>query len=272
MFACFDFIIFMRLCQLSEYRLTWTKSDLCALCNIQDTQLDVICTYLSRLGVDCVSIQEPELFTFPYKLVPMHYQGLQEKLSHLDIYYFMILASTNSYALQGPRIAARAQLVIAEYQTHGRGQYARQWHAAYASNVLLSYARCFEQRYDWSGFSVLVGTCLYKQLQQAYPQLDFSFKQPNDIFIAGRKLAGILVECSTQADRQLVVVGVGLNVNSPVIVDEQPWTSLYRASAQLQDRATLLIMVVAAIEQAFTQLTLGLRPEVTVETTGFLRD
>ncbi len=56
-------------------------------------------------------------------------------------------------------------------------------------------------------------------------------KWPNDVYVGGRKVAGILTELSAEVDRvNFVIMGIGINVNTPL--DDFP--------LPLQDRATSL--------------------------------
>jgi BirA family biotin operon repressor/biotin-[acetyl-CoA-carboxylase] ligase len=79
------------------------------------------------------------------------------------------------------------------------------------------------------------------------PELKF----PNDVLIAGRKVAGILAEA--RDDR--VVLGIGINVNLaseqlPQDVDTPP-TSLQIEHEEPIDRAKLLAAVLARLETAY---------------------
>ena len=52
-------------------------------------------------------------------------------------------------------------------------------------------------------------------------------KWPNDILVENRKLAGILTELSAETDRvRFVVIGIGINVNTPLSVLPAQATSL----------------------------------------------
>ena len=45
--------------------------------------------------------------------------------------------------------------------------------------------------------------------------LGADIKWPNDLLLGGKKLCGILVESSTVRGRSFVVIGIGINVNTP---------------------------------------------------------
>jgi BirA family transcriptional regulator, biotin operon repressor / biotin---[acetyl-CoA-carboxylase] ligase len=87
-------------------------------------------------------------------------------------------------------------------------------------------------------WSLLAGLAVIQALVQASPELSsqLQIKWPNDVWLAGRKLAGILVETTHDADRQLVVVvGIGLN------------RQVEFGSTGLADRAISLHQVIAEV-------------------------
>lgn len=52
-----------------------------------------------------------------------------------SVYYLPKVDSTNSFA---KKIKTDSSLIIAEYQTHGRGQFGRKWESENAKNILLT--------------------------------------------------------------------------------------------------------------------------------------
>jgi BirA family biotin operon repressor/biotin-[acetyl-CoA-carboxylase] ligase len=59
-----------------------------------------------------------------------------------------------------------------------------------------------------------VGLALFNSIRQTWPTLSASLKAPNDLFIADKKVAGILVETITQGIHSQIVIGLGFNVFS----------------------------------------------------------
>jgi BirA family biotin operon repressor/biotin-[acetyl-CoA-carboxylase] ligase len=109
------------------------------------------------------------------------------------------------------------------------------------------------------GLSLVVGLAICRLLQQQY-QLEAKVKWPNDIYVSGKKLAGILVELSGQADSGCdVVIGVGLNVGMPdqsQMHIDQPFTDLRTESTQQVDRNILVVQLqqqLVAVLQEFNQ-------------------
>ena len=80
-------------------------------------------------------------------------------------------------------------------------------------------------------------------------------KWPNDLFVADRKVGGILMEVAGEQDEvDWVVLGIGINVNTefielPVAL-RRTATSLRIAGEQLVDRSSLLAALLLALESA----------------------
>jgi BirA family transcriptional regulator, biotin operon repressor / biotin---[acetyl-CoA-carboxylase] ligase len=97
-------------------------------------------------------------------------------------------------------------LVTADEQTAGRGRQGRVWTAPAGSALLLSLLlRDLDERHALLPLAAAVAVC------DAVP-VDASIKWPNDVWIDGRKLAGILVEGRPQEG--WAVLGVGVNVTT----------------------------------------------------------
>jgi BirA family transcriptional regulator, biotin operon repressor / biotin---[acetyl-CoA-carboxylase] ligase len=97
-------------------------------------------------------------------------------------------------------------LVTADEQTAGRGRQGRVWAAPAGSALLLSLLlRDLDERDALLPLAAAVAVC------DAVP-VDASIKWPNDVWIDGRKLAGILVEGRPQEG--WAVLGVGVNVTT----------------------------------------------------------
>jgi len=131
-------------------------------------------------------------------------------------------------AIQG---AVEGTLVVAESQSGGRGRKGRNWFSPpgegiYASLVL----RPRFQPAEAPKMTLLAGVALAETLIRIVPSR-VTIKWPNDVLLGGRKIAGILIEISTDIDAiDYMVVGVGINVNTPP----------GRFPAELRGRATSL--------------------------------
>lgn len=122
------------------------------------------------------------------------------------------IGSTNSQLLEKP--ASRYySLMFAEHQSAGKGRHGRVWMSPPAQNLSFSISRQVDQLALIQGLSLTIGQSVATVL--ANLGIPVQLKWPNDVYIAGKKAAGILVELKTMEDRSAkVVVGVGLNVNA----------------------------------------------------------
>ncbi len=125
------------------------------------------------------------------------------------------LPSTNDRAL---RLAASAtavpRLIAALRQTAGRGRGANRW---WASDGALLFSLILNvppvQPESLPQLSLCMGTAVCEGVAGFVPGGDVRLKWPNDVYLNGRKLCGILIEAPPAAPGRLVV-GVGLNVNN----------------------------------------------------------
>jgi BirA family biotin operon repressor/biotin-[acetyl-CoA-carboxylase] ligase len=124
------------------------------------------------------------------------------------------LDSTNTVLLARPSPpAGESEVLLAEYQTAGRGRRGRTWLAPPGGAVCLSLNWTFrEVPAQLGALSLVVGVCILRALRElglAQVQL----KWPNDLLVSGRKLGGILIELRAEsAGPAYVVIGIGLNV------------------------------------------------------------
>ncbi|MGR9051853.1 MAG: bifunctional biotin--[acetyl-CoA-carboxylase] ligase/biotin operon repressor BirA [Gammaproteobacteria bacterium] len=148
-----------------------------------------------------------------------------------DFEIFDRLVSTNTYLVERSHAGARSGCVcMAEFQSGGRGRQGRTWVSPFGSNIYLSVlCRFCNGPSVLSGLSLAVGVAVVRALSQLGVD-GIGLKWPNDIYWQGRKLGGILVEISGEANGPCaVVVGLGLNVYLPASQAEsitQAWTDL----------------------------------------------
>lgn len=114
--------------------------------------------------------------------------------------------STNSELMRRARAGQTAPvLLVAECQSAGRGRQGRGWASSVGDSLTFSLGLPLAPA-AWSGLSLAVGVAVAEAL---HPRL--GLKWPNDLWLDGRKMAGILVEIAAGPERY-AVAGVGLNI------------------------------------------------------------
>jgi BirA family biotin operon repressor/biotin-[acetyl-CoA-carboxylase] ligase len=136
--------------------------------------------------------------------------------------YHDSLGSTSDRALElaAQGAAPLPLLVLAQRQTAGRGRGANRWWAAEGA---LTFSLIVEAPPDrlppdrWPQVALAAGLAVCEALHAVLPAATLQVKWPNDVYLAGRKLCGILSE-SVPGWRDRLVVGIGINVNNSLCV------------------------------------------------------
>ncbi|MFT3858563.1 MAG: biotin--[acetyl-CoA-carboxylase] ligase [Aquabacterium sp.] len=140
------------------------------------------------------------------------------------------IGSTNTELMaRGRRGDTSPILLVAAAQTAGRGRQGRTWQAAPGDSLTFSLGlplRLDEVPGGGSALSLAVGLAAAQCIDQGMRSLTAAagrshwppvgLKWPNDLWLQGRKLGGILIEASPapglQAHERWVVIGLGVNV------------------------------------------------------------
>lgn len=180
---------------------------------------------------------------------------IRKKLTSLNIE--SSLDSTNSALKRLPVTKQHATVIVAEFQSGGRGRRGRQWHSPYGRNLYLSLGWMFDKSLSELGCLPLVVALAAAQALARAGLKGHRVKWPNDLTLDGRKLCGCLAE--VQGDTQgpcNAVLGVGINVHMPesgaANAIDQPWTDVHSQlpACSRNDLAALLL------EELFEQLAL----------------
>ncbi len=126
--------------------------------------------------------------------------------------------STNDFLLQmlTPELP-EGFVVFAEYQTAGRGQRGNRW--ASASHLGLWFSLLLRPQLPVGDSARLTNWAAHAiaRTVERETELEATIKPPNDVYVGGRKISGVLVE--TQAERGRLahaIVGMGVNLNQSV--------------------------------------------------------
>jgi len=207
---------------------------------------------LSDMGLDVFRVTGKG-----YKLVePLELLDKCKILTHLEsdndhniVEVHNIIDSTNDYLMRKiPNHIQHGQVCIAEYQSAGRGRRGRQWISPFGSHIYMSMYWKLDQGMSAAmGLSTVVALAVSDAIKELY-NINVELKWPNDIYINGLKLAGILIDLEGSAHEAChVVIGIGLNLNMPDksgLQVDQPWTDLQSHTESKIDRNTLAASII----------------------------
>lgn len=150
--------------------------------------------------------------------------------------------STNDEAARLARAGARhGTVVTALAQTQGRGRAGRTWASPPGGNLYVSMVlRPALPLRDVPAMTLAIGVALCEVAKSFGAAA--TLKWPNDILIGGKKVAGILLESQSRADKlDVVIAGIGINLSTTPDAEAAPnATSLTAAVGEPVDREVFL--------------------------------
>ncbi|MCS7224209.1 MAG: biotin--[acetyl-CoA-carboxylase] ligase [Armatimonadetes bacterium] len=151
--------------------------------------------------------------------------------------------------------APHGAIVLAGYQTKGRGRMGRSWFSPALENLYMTLILRLPPTAPLGtlGLFIAVRSALALRTRLRLPVM---VKWPNDLMAEGKKLGGILVEVTQEKGAMWALVGIGINVN----VREQDFpeelrpiaTSLQIVSGKQLDRGEVLKALLLSIEEGWS--------------------
>ena len=136
-----------------------------------------------------------------------------------SVFHQFELTSTNTVArelLSNPNLHTEPWqlplLVLCDVQTAGRGQQDRSWWSD-QDGLTFSLVRRIKSEFD--SLVALATAFAVSQTLDSYLKKELArIKWPNDVYVADRKIAGILIESVVLPESRAEILGIGVNLNS----------------------------------------------------------
>lgn len=180
-----------------------------------------------------------------------------------NILTFKEITSTNDLMKQmvaNSTPLTEGTVIMAEYQTAGKGQQQNGWHSEAGKNLIFSLLLFPQFLLPTHSFDLITAISLgvIKPLQKILGE-QVRIKWPNDIYYGQKKLGGILIEniMAGQTIRHSVI-GIGINVNQEVFPEHLP--NPVSVKQILQKKSSLkevLLQICTSIEFYYLQLKAG---------------
>lgn len=182
-------------------------------------------------------------------------RGLPTTIVGRKLFIFDTIDSTNSCARTlGDADAEEGAVVIAEFQSSGRGRLGRSWLAEPGTSLLFSVLLRPSGNVETAGLLTIYASAAIAIAVERCIDRSVECKWPNDLLLGGKKFCGILIENSfQQSELSYSVVGAGINVNQRELPPDitARATSLARETGQSADRTKVLREVLGELDRMY---------------------
>jgi len=172
----------------------------------------------------------------------------------MDIIKLNAIPSTNDYLkeMAVQTVLKDFTVVVAEYQTKGKGQMGSVWEVEPSTNLTFSVLinNKLIRITDLFTLNVIVVNSIHKVLT-SFGLTNLSVKWPNDIMSYNKKIGGVLIENNIKADGSVqAIIGIGLNVSQLNFNHLPQASSILKTYNIFIDKELLLIQIVEALQKA----------------------
>ncbi len=175
-----------------------------------------------------------------------------------EIFRFPSVSSTNDVAISLIKKEKKnLGCVYAETQTKGRGTYGKKW-ITNKGNLFISIFFHLKENYPpFNEFSVISPLIVSETIKHFCKDKTVSLKFPNDVFLNGKKICGILQETITFNKKKFLIIGIGMNVvSNPKIMDLYEATNILFETKKKINIKTIIDLIIISYEKFFKVLNL----------------
>ena len=144
----------------------------------------------------------------------------------LKKFYYKKIKSTNNKALMHIKKGREKGIILAEFQTMGKGQRGNKW-ISFKGNLFMSVFFKIGNQISLNKITKINFMIVQKCLQK-FTNYKVVIKKPNDILIKQQKISGILQEIVFKEKKKFLVVGIGINVNKSPKIKNYPTTNILK--------------------------------------------
>ncbi len=186
--------------------------------------------------------------------------ALSDRTVGCRVLHYDLLGSTMDEARDlAERGEPEGTVVLVEEMTAARGRFNRAWISPRGQNV--SFSLVLRPTVAELPFVNMAATLAVAKTVEEAAGVESAIKWPNDVRVSGRKISGILIETTMDAEEvRNAVVGIGVNVNFDP--SEHPEvaalaTSVFRETGVKADRTRILRLVLEHLDDLYREVKQG---------------
>ena len=172
------------------------------------------------------------------------------------IFKFKNVTSTNDVAINLIKEDKKETgCIYAEIQTKGRGTRGRRW-ISQKGNFFGSIFFPLKNDYPpFNEFTIINPVIISGVMENFCEKKNISFKWPNDVFLNGKKICGILQELITLNSKKFLIIGIGLNViSNPNINNKYQATNILLETRKKPSIKKIINLIILSYEKFFFNL------------------
>ena len=175
-----------------------------------------------------------------------------------EIFKFESVTSTNDTAINLIKEERKETgCVYANSQTKGRGTHGREW-VSDRGNLFGSIFFHLKNNYPpFNEFSTINPIIISDVISHFCEKQKINLKFPNDVFVNGKKICGILQELITSNNKEFLIIGIGVNiVSNPDINNKYQTTSIFLQTKKKPKIEEIIDLIISSYEKFFIDLNL----------------
>ena len=173
-----------------------------------------------------------------------------------EIFKFESVTSTNDAAINLIKEEKKEiGCIYANTQTKGRGTRGKEWIST-QGNLFGSIFFPLKKNYPpFNEFSIINPVIISSVIEHFCERKNISFKWPNDVFVNGKKICGILQELITSNSKKFLVIGIGVNiVSNPNINTKYQTTNILSETKKKPSIKEIVNLIISSYEKFFINL------------------
>ena len=145
--------------------------------------------------------------------------------------------------------------VYAKKQTKGKGTHGKRW-VSNEGNLFSSIFFKLKKNYpSFSEFSIINPVIISSVIKKLCMNEKISVKWPNDIFLNGKKVCGILQEIITKNNKKFLIIGIGVNIiSNPALRKKYQATNIFLETKRKITAKKVLDLIILSYENFFIDL------------------
>ena len=173
-----------------------------------------------------------------------------------EIFKFESVTSTNDVAINLINKKRKEfGYVYADIQRKGRGTHGREW-ISDKGNLFGSIFFPLKSNYPpFNEFSIINPIIISGVIKHFCKKKNIALKFPNDIFVNGKKICGILQELITSNSKKFLIIGIGINiVSNPNINNKYQATNILLETKKKLKIEEVINLIIFSYENFFVNL------------------